>query len=86
MAGFTIEEALVAATKTSAEILYMDELLGTLEAGKLADVVVIDGNLDEHLENWARANIVVRDCHVLVRDGQVVIPRHQMIKRKGKGQ
>ncbi|MFO8059558.1 MAG: amidohydrolase family protein, partial [Bacillota bacterium] len=40
-AGFSVEEALMAATSRGAEILGMDHLLGTLEAGKLADVLVV---------------------------------------------
>jgi imidazolonepropionase-like amidohydrolase len=36
--------ALVAATKTNAELLGMGDVLGTLEPGKLADVVVVDGD------------------------------------------
>jgi hypothetical protein len=42
--GYTSSEVLVAATKTSAEILRMADRLGTLEVGKLADIiVVVDG-------------------------------------------
>ena len=33
------------ATKTGAEILGRDDELGTLEAGKLADVLVVDGDV-----------------------------------------
>src|SRR5690606_35867551 len=44
--GFTQSEALVAATKTSAEILRMDDRLGTIEPGKLADIIVVEGNPD----------------------------------------
>ena len=36
--------AIVAATKTNAEILRWEEDLGTLEAGKLADLLVVDGD------------------------------------------
>jgi imidazolonepropionase-like amidohydrolase len=42
--GFTPLEALVAATRTAAECLGMEQEIGTLEAGKLADFVVVDGN------------------------------------------
>ncbi len=40
--GYTPAEALVAATKTNAELLDMDDKLGTLESGKLADVLVVE--------------------------------------------
>ena len=40
--GFSAIETIKCATKTGAEILGRDEELGTLEAGKLADILVID--------------------------------------------
>ena len=38
----TREEALVAHTRSNAYLLFMEKELGTLEAGKLADLVVLD--------------------------------------------
>ncbi|MFM9379016.1 amidohydrolase family protein [Gordonia sp. VNK21] len=43
-AGMTPMQAIVAGTKTSAELCGVDETLGTLEAGKIADVVVVKGD------------------------------------------
>ena len=74
--GYTIPEALVAATKTSAEILDMDDKLGTLEIGKLADVIVVNGEPDKNLDDLANVDIVVRDGYLVVEDGHVVIQRH----------
>ena len=42
--GFPPLDTLRAATKTGAEILGREKELGTLEAGKLADVLVVDGD------------------------------------------
>jgi imidazolonepropionase-like amidohydrolase len=42
--GFTPMETLVSATRTGAEILGRERDLGTLEPGKLADVLVVDGD------------------------------------------
>ena len=75
-AGDTVLEALVRATRTSAEILDMDDKLGTLEPGKLADVIVIAGRPDQNLDDLARVETVIRDGEVVVVDGKVVIPRH----------
>jgi len=75
-AGYTVSEALVAGTKTNAEILDMDDKLGTLEPGKLADVTVIDGKPDENLDDLARVDLVIRDGFLVVKGGEVVIPRH----------
>ncbi len=75
-AGYTMGEALVAGTKTNAEILDMDDKLGTLESGKLADVTVIDGKPDENLDDLAKVDLVIRDGFLVVKGGEVVIPRH----------
>lgn len=42
--GMTPLQVISAATKTNAEILDRGEELGTIEPGKLADVIVVDGN------------------------------------------
>ncbi|MBZ9628819.1 amidohydrolase family protein [Psychroflexus sp. CAK1W] len=75
-AGFTKEEVLIAATKTSAEILDMDHMLGTLEKGKLADLIIINGKPDENLEDLKKIKMVIRDGEVVIRDGRIFIPRH----------
>jgi imidazolonepropionase-like amidohydrolase len=43
--GFTPLETITCATKTGAEILGRGDELGTLEAGKLADLLVVDGDV-----------------------------------------
>ena len=42
--GMTPMEAIVSATRRGAELLGREDEFGTLEVGKLADVIVIDGN------------------------------------------
>ena len=75
-AGWTVPEALVAATKTNSEILDMDDRLGTLQPGKLADVLVVDGRPDENLDDLARVDIVIRDGYRVVEGGHLAVPRH----------
>ncbi len=82
-AGWSVPEALVAATKTNAEILDMDDRLGTLQAGKLADVLVVDGKPDENLDDLAKVNIVIRDGFRVVEGGRVAVARH-VIEKSGK--
>lgn len=74
--GYTPAQALVAATRTNAELLAMGDKLGTLEAGKLADVIVVDGRPDEVLDDLARVVHVFKDGRHWVADGQVRLPRH----------
>ena len=42
--GLTAAEALTAATGTAAEALGLDQHIGTVEIGKLADLVIVDGD------------------------------------------
>jgi len=42
--GFTPAEALVAATSSAAELMGLQDHLGSLAPGKIADVVVVDGD------------------------------------------
>jgi imidazolonepropionase-like amidohydrolase len=42
--GMTNMEAIQAGTRVNAELLGWDERLGTIEAGKLADIVAVPGN------------------------------------------
>jgi imidazolonepropionase-like amidohydrolase len=74
--GYSKPEALVAATRDGAEILGMDDKLGTLEPGKLADVLVVKGNPDEDLRALANVQLVFRDGYLVVEGGRVYVPRH----------
>ncbi|MBM4351375.1 MAG: amidohydrolase family protein [Deltaproteobacteria bacterium] len=47
--GFTPMEAIVATTKTASEVLGLGDKIGMLEKGKLADLIVIDGNPLENI-------------------------------------
>lgn len=81
--GYGTEEVLVTATRTNAELLDMADKLGTLEFGKLADVLVVDGRPDRDVGDLANVYLVVRDGEVVVLDGQVVIPRHVPMPEPG---
>ena len=86
-AGYSVPEVLQIATRTNAELLDLGDRLGTLEPGKLADILVVDGKPDQTLEDLTRVDLVVRDGRVQVERGQVVIPRHvplPMPKRTGE--
>ena len=74
LAGYSNIEALVAATKTNSEILGMDDRLGTIEVGKLADVIIINGKPDESIEDIANVETVIINGKVKVRNGNIVMP------------
>lgn len=73
--GLSVSEALVAATKTNAMLLDMDDKLGTLETGKLADVLVVRGRPDQNIDDLAKVEWVIRDGEVVVQAGTVVAPK-----------
>ncbi|MBN1222303.1 MAG: amidohydrolase family protein [Candidatus Aminicenantes bacterium] len=83
--GFSVPEVLSIATKTNAEILGMDDKLGTLGAGKLADVIVIEGKPDKNIDDIAKIDLVIRDGHIVVKEGRIFTPRHTPRKGTPKG-
>ena len=52
--GFTPAEALVAATRISAEALGLDAEIGTIETGKIADLVAFDGDPTTDVSTFSR--------------------------------
>jgi imidazolonepropionase-like amidohydrolase len=68
----------------NAELLDMDDKLGTLEPGKLADVLVVNGQPDQRLEDLAKVEWVIRDGEVIVQRGQPFQMRHVPIAPKRK--
>ena len=42
--GMTPMQSIVASTSSAAQLLHLDQSLGTLEAGKLADIIIVDAN------------------------------------------
>jgi imidazolonepropionase-like amidohydrolase len=59
-AGFTPMEALQTATLNPAEFLGMDDRLGTIEKGKLADMVLLDANPLDDIRNTQKiAGVIV---------------------------
>lgn len=59
--GMTPVQVISAATKTNAEILGRFDELGTVEPGKLADLIVVDGNPLADIDALSDVDIVVKD-------------------------
>jgi imidazolonepropionase-like amidohydrolase len=66
-AGLTPLEALRAATLNPARVLGSADSLGTIEAGKLADLVLLDANPLADIGNTQRIRAVVADGRVYRR-------------------
>jgi len=58
-AGFTPMEAIQAATIVPARVMGLDKELGTVEAGKRADVIIVDGNPLESIRNIRKVEFVI---------------------------
>jgi len=62
--GMTPLQAISAATKWPAVVLKQEAKLGTIEAGKLADVIVVKGNVLENLGNLQHVTHVIKGGRV----------------------
>lgn len=67
-AGLTPHQVIQAATRNAAAHLGREEDLGTLKAGKLADLILVDGNPLEDLTTLGNVEVVVKGGEVLVEN------------------
>jgi imidazolonepropionase-like amidohydrolase len=70
-AGLTPMQVLVAATRGSARAMGRQAELGTLEPGKLADLIIVDGKPDANVEDLAKVPFVMVGGRVMKRDGRI---------------
>jgi len=60
-AGMSMMDIIVAGTKNASIVYGMDESLGTLEPGKIADIVVIDGDPLMNIELFLKPFMVLKE-------------------------
>jgi imidazolonepropionase-like amidohydrolase len=65
MAGLSPMQAIQAATKTGAAYLGKEKELGTIEAGKLADIVIVEGDPLQDIRQTRRIDAVIKDGEVI---------------------
>ncbi len=65
-AGMSPMHAIMAATKKAAVALQKQKELGTIEAGKLADIIVVDGNPAKKITDIKNVKLVMKNGKVLV--------------------
>ncbi len=63
--GLTPMQAIMAATKIGAEYLGAERDLGTIEPGKLADVIIVDGDPLKNIRDTRNIVAVIKDGEVL---------------------
>ncbi len=61
LSGVSEMDTLIAATRNGAEMLGVDDVLGTVEVGKLADLVIVDGNPLENISNIRNTRMVFKN-------------------------
>ena len=64
-AGLSPMQAIQAATKNGAEVLRLDSKLGTIEKGKMADLVLLDANPLESIANTKKIFKVIKAGRVI---------------------
>jgi imidazolonepropionase-like amidohydrolase len=64
-AGMTPMDIIVAATKHAAHVCNLGQEIGTLESGKAADILVVDGNPLEDIHALAETKLVLREGTVI---------------------
>ena len=67
--GLTPMEALVAATGQAAELLGQQNLIGTVEKGKLADMVILDADPLQDIQNTRKISQVIKSGRVVAGTG-----------------
>jgi imidazolonepropionase-like amidohydrolase len=60
-AGFTPLEVIAIATRNGARLLGVEQETGTIEAGKAADLILVDGDPESNLHDLSNVSLVFRD-------------------------
>jgi imidazolonepropionase-like amidohydrolase len=66
--GMTPAQALIATTRTAAELLGVEQDRGVIEAGKRADLVIVSGDALDINDLRSRVRTVVQDGNVVIEN------------------
>lgn len=66
--GMSPMEAIQAGTRVNAELLQLDDQIGTIEVGKRADIIAVNGQPDQDISHLERVAFVMKDGKVVRRE------------------
>ena len=69
--GFTPMEAITAATINGAKACAMEEKIGSIEEGKTADLIIVDGNPLEDIKRLQDTNRI----KIVIKEGTIAVDR-----------
>lgn len=64
-AGMPPAEAILSSVKTGAEVLGLSDQIGSIEPGKMADIIAVDGNPLENIQTLEKVSFVMKDGVVI---------------------
>jgi imidazolonepropionase-like amidohydrolase len=65
-AGMTPAQALIASTRRPAELCGVEDVVGTVEVGKLADLIVVEENPLENISALRKVRMVLKEGNIVV--------------------
>lgn len=67
-AGMPPAEAILSATRIAAEVLGMEDQIGSISVGKIADLVAVDENPLENIHTLENISFIMKEGEVFVND------------------
>lgn len=71
--GFSIPQVLLSATRVNAEMMGWNDRIGTLEVGKLADLVAFDQSPLENIQTVHSVSFVMKGGETIKKDGESML-------------
>lgn len=67
-AGMSNMDIIISGTKNAAAVCSLDKEIGTIEVGKKADILIVDGNPLNDIENLEKTSVVIHSGYIVVEN------------------